>query len=78
MQFSVPDDIANRAEANMLDLRIALAVQLYADNRIDYADACRLAELDPDAFNRELLARGLSVQQYPAVGKGSRTTRRAG
>jgi len=78
MQFDVPDDIAHRAEANVLDLRLALAVQLYADNRIAYADACRLAELSPDAFSRELLARGLSVQQYPAAGKVSRRRRPAG
>ena len=67
MQVHVPDEIVRRAETNEIDLRIALAVQLYADNRIDHADACRLADLPPAAFNRELLARAVCVQQYPPV-----------
>jgi predicted HTH domain antitoxin len=66
MRVNVPDDIARRAEAGAAELRVALAIQLYADNRIDHADACRLARLRPSAFNRELLARGIGVQQYPA------------
>jgi len=64
MHLDVPDDILRRAEANAGDLRVALAIQLYADNRIDHADACSLAGVPAAVFNRELLARGLSVQQY--------------
>ena len=67
MHLDVPDDILRRAEANAGDLRAALAVQLYTDNRIDHADACRLAGVSPSVFNRELLARGLSVQQYDSA-----------
>ena len=65
MKIEVPDDIVRRAEANVLELQIALAVQLYADNRIDYRDACRLSGLSDPLFNRELLSRHISLQQYP-------------
>ena len=64
MQIDVPDDIVRRAEVNAGDLRTALAVQLYADNRIDHADACRLAAISDSQLDRELLSRALSVQQY--------------
>lgn len=67
MLLPVPDAIVHRAEANASDLLVALAVQLYADNRIDYADTCTLAGLSPNALNSELVQRGISVQQYPAV-----------
>ena len=65
MRLEVPDDIVRSAETNEIELRIALAVQLYADNRIDHAEACRLADVPAAAFNRELLTRSISVQQYP-------------
>jgi len=68
MQIDFPDEILLRAEANQIDVRIALAVQFYADNRIDYADACRLCQLTPETFNHELLRRGMTVQQYPPIG----------
>jgi predicted HTH domain antitoxin len=68
MHVEVPDDIVLRAEANEIELRVALAMQLYVDNRIDHADACRLADLPPVAFNRELLSRAVCVQQYPPAG----------
>jgi len=67
MKLSIPQDIVRRAEATRADIRIALAVQLYADNRIDHADACELARLSAAQFNRELLARGITIQQYPPV-----------
>ena len=67
MQINVPDDIMARAELGISDTLLALAVQLYADNRIDHADACRLADTSAGAFNAELLRNGLSVQQYPSV-----------
>jgi predicted HTH domain antitoxin len=67
MQLEIPDDIVRRAEINAEDLRVALAVQLYVENRIDHADACRLADVPVGQFNRELLSRALTVQQYPAA-----------
>jgi predicted HTH domain antitoxin len=67
MKLDVPDDIVSRADANAAELLVALAVQLYADNRIDHRDACRLARMPAAVLNRELLARHISVQQYPAA-----------
>ena len=65
MRITVPDDIAVRAEAGGADLLLALAIQLYADNRIDHADACRLACVSPAQFNREVVTRGISIHLYP-------------
>jgi len=65
MRLAIPDDIVRRAELTAGDLRLALTVQLYADNRIDHADACRLARITPAELNHELLRLGLGVQQYP-------------
>jgi len=67
MKLTIPDDIMRQAAAGEWDVRLALAVQFYADNRLDHADACRLAGMTPDAFNEELLRHGLGVQQYPRV-----------
>ena len=75
MLLDIPDDIVKKAESSGIDLHIALAVQFYADNRIDHADACRLAGLSAAAFNAELLSRAISVQQCP---RASRTRRTAG
>lgn len=77
MHVEVPDEIVRRAETNAAELRIALAVQLYADNRIDHADACRLADLPARAFNRELLSRAIGIQQYPTASP-TQTRRTAG
>ena len=65
MKLNLPDDIVARAELSQYDARLALAIQLYADNRIDHADACRLADIPPAALNSALLRTGLSLQQYP-------------
>jgi predicted HTH domain antitoxin len=62
MQFRIPNDIVIKAEANLSDVSMAVAVEFYADNRIDHADACRLAQVTPEQFNRELLQRGLGIQ----------------
>jgi predicted HTH domain antitoxin len=65
MKLEIPDDIVAIAEANAADMALALAIGLYADNRISHQDACRLARVNPVEFNRELLSRQISVQQYP-------------
>jgi predicted HTH domain antitoxin len=67
MNITVPDDIVARAEAGGDDLLLALAIQLYADNRIDHADACRLAGVARGQFNREIVTRGISIHLYPAA-----------
>ena len=67
MQFLIPDDIVLKAQANRTDIGMAVAVEFYADNRIDHADACRLANTTPERFNRELLRRGLGIQIYSPI-----------
>ena len=66
MFIELPDDIIRRADASMMDCRIAIAVELYADNRVDHADACRLSGLTPAQFGRELADRAISIQRYPS------------
>ena len=66
MHLHLPDDILRRAETGEADVRLAIAIQLYTDNRIDHDDACRLAGINRAEFTRELLHRAISVQQYPA------------
>ena len=65
MELKIPDDILQRGQLGEGDVRMALAVQLYADNRIDHVDACRLAGVSAGRFNRALIRLGLSIQQYP-------------
>ena len=65
MNLNLPDEIVARGELSEYDVRLALAVQLYADNRLDHADACRLADVPPASLNAALLEAGLSLQQYP-------------
>jgi predicted HTH domain antitoxin len=77
MRLELLDEIVNRAEATEADLLLALAIQFYADNRIDHTDACRLAGVPAAVFNRELLERALGVQQYPAFGLGRIGRRKA-
>ena len=67
MQFRIPDDIVIKAQANISDISMAVAVEFYADNRIDHADACRLAGATSEQFNRELLRRGLGIQIYSSA-----------
>lgn len=69
MRLSVPDDIVERAEAGAGELLLAMAIQLYADNRIDHADACRLAGLAAPVFNREIVTRGISIHIYPSAAR---------
>ncbi len=65
MQIDLPDDIMFNAEVNAADIQLAIAVQLYADNRIDHGEAVRISGLTISSFNHELLARGITVQIYP-------------
>ena len=67
MKLDLPDDILLAAEATSLELRLALALQLYSDSRVDYADACRLADVAPGLFDRELARRDISVIRFPSV-----------
>jgi predicted HTH domain antitoxin len=67
MNLTIPDDIVQRAETSAGELALALAIQLYADNRVDHADACRLAGVPRAVFNREIVTRGISIHLYPAA-----------
>ncbi len=64
MQLELPDEVINRIGASSDGLRMALAIQLYCDNRISHDDACLLSGVVPAWFNRELLQRGLNIQQF--------------
>ncbi len=65
MFIEIPDRIVRYAETNATELLVLLAIQLYADNRIDHAEACSLAGISPAMLNWELLSRQISVQEYP-------------
>ena len=67
MQLTFPDDIAQLAESSPGEMKMLLAIKLYEENRIDFATACRLADIDKALLSHELLSRGLSVQQYPPI-----------
>jgi len=75
MNLELPNDILRRAEVNTADVLVAVAIQFYADNRIDYDDALRLSGLSPASFNRELVTQGLVVQQY--LRRGTRSPHQA-
>lgn len=68
MDLDIPDELVRQAGLDKLELLTALAVQLYADNRLDHAQACRLAGLPAGDLSRELISRGICVQQYPCAG----------
>ena len=72
MNLELPDDIVRRAEVTVREMRLMLAIQLYADHRISHRDACRLAEVLPDVFNRELTGRDIGIHVYPKVLKASK------
>lgn len=65
MHVEVPDELLRKAQANAGDVLLAVAVEFYADNRIEYEDALRLAAVAPIELNRELVRRGISLQLYP-------------
>ena len=67
MHVEVLDDILRKAQANASDVLLAVAIQFYADNRIDYDDALRLAGVSKAELNRELVRIGISLQLYPAM-----------
>jgi predicted HTH domain antitoxin len=62
---ALPDDIMTEAEATGKDVLLAVAMQFYADNRLTYAGAVRLAGVSQEQFDRELVRRGISVAIYP-------------
>ncbi len=77
MKLELPDDILLGAETTTQELRIALAVQLYSDGRVDYCDACRLAGVNSEVLDRELADRDISIVRFPPISVW-RENRRAG
>ncbi len=71
MKLELPDDIIHRAEVTVRELRLGLAIQLYTDHRINHEDACQLAGIAPNVFNRELTERDIGVHVYPKALQGS-------
>ncbi len=72
MKLELSDEVIHQAEASSRELRLLLAVQLYAERRIDYHDACQLAEVLPAVLDRELTARNISILRYPPILKRQR------
>lgn len=66
MALDLPEHILQQAELSAPELRLALAIQLYMDRRLDYHEARAVAELPRAAWNHELSRRDLSVVVFPA------------
>jgi predicted HTH domain antitoxin len=67
MQIELPADIVSQAEITSREARLALAIQLYADGRIDHGQACRVAEVRAGVLDQALAARNISIVIYPMV-----------
>jgi predicted HTH domain antitoxin len=65
MPFTLEDDLAQAAHLSDLtpeQTRLALAVGLFAEDRLTLAQAAALAGLDRLAFQRHLAARGIPLR----------------
>jgi predicted HTH domain antitoxin len=67
MQIDLPDNVVNDAEISLREAQLALAIQLYADGRIDYTQARQIARVRARVLDQALAARNLSVVIYPLV-----------
>jgi predicted HTH domain antitoxin len=61
VNLELSDQLLREAEITEADVRLAVAVQLYADRRICFEDACRLGGLEASLLQRELIRRNISV-----------------
>lgn len=78
MKLEVPNYIVQQAEMTRAEFRLALAIQLYADNRIDHAHGLRLSGMAERLFDGELLSRGISIQKPRSLGQKLRKKHLAG
>ncbi len=78
MKLDIPDHIVRRAEANSRDVLFAVAVQFYADNRLDHDDAVALSGVTAKMFDRELISRGICVHHCHRRGSRANVRRAAG
>jgi predicted HTH domain antitoxin len=67
LHVELPMDVVHEAELTVGEARLALAIQLYADGRIDHAQARRVADVRAGVLDRALAARNLSVVVYPMI-----------
>lgn len=67
MNIDLPDRIASAAEITRREAQLALAIQLYADGRVDYEQAREIAQVRSRVLDQALAARNLSVVIYPMV-----------
>ena len=61
MQLTISDDIALSANLSEADMRLALAIGLFHEDRITLAQAARLCGLDRIAFQHQLAARQIPI-----------------
>lgn len=59
--LKIPEDILNAAGLTEQDCLIELAVHLYAERRLSFAQALRLCGLGRVAFERELARRDIAL-----------------
>lgn len=61
MQLTLEDDLVHSARLTESEARLALALSLFAEERLTLAQSARLAGLDRFAFQRELAARQIPL-----------------
>jgi predicted HTH domain antitoxin len=61
MQLTLSDDIVLSANLSEADMRLALALALFQDDRITLAQGARLSGLDRLAFQHQLAARKIAL-----------------
>ena len=61
MQLTLSDDIVLSANLSESEMRLALALALFQQDRITLAQGARLAQLDRIAFQRQLAAHKISI-----------------
>jgi predicted HTH domain antitoxin len=61
MQLTLSDDIVLSANLSEADMRLALALALFQEDRITLAQAARLCGLDRIAFQHRLAARRIPI-----------------
>ncbi|MGF1656949.1 MAG: UPF0175 family protein [Verrucomicrobiales bacterium] len=61
MQLTINDDIILAANLSDEDIRLALAISLFQEDRITLAQAARLCGLDRIAFQHQLSARKIPI-----------------
>jgi predicted HTH domain antitoxin len=69
MHLTLPDEILCKACVTKPEVALLVAIELYGERRIDYHDACILADVTPATMNRELAQRNMTIQITPPAGR---------